>query len=347
MKRADFFSRHIVLKGFGEAAQSGLSQKTVAIVGMGGLGCPASLYLAAAGIGKLILIEGDRVEESNLHRQVLFDISDVGQFKCEAAGTKLKKSYPFSHIEINNTFLTSENAESLIRNVDLIVDGVDDQQTKFLIGDAGSRWRIPVLYGAVDGFDSQIALFENSQPEEQVGLRDLFSEEDESGLIQNCFANGVLGPVAGLTGIEMALEAIKFLTGVGENLSGKLKLIDAFSGERKTIRLGIKRAVKAEMYSGNYAFEKKIKPENLEEVIKSKNCLLVDVRTSKEFGRYNIGGVNIPIDELKKRTAVFSGYDFCILLCEKGNRSKLAALILENMGFNNFYILEGGLRSLH
>lgn len=347
MKRSDFFSRQIILKGFGEVAQYELSCRKVAVVGMGGLGCPVAIYLAAAGVGELILIEGDKVEKSNLHRQILFDTGDIGEYKCEVAGRKLEKSYPFSRIQVRNTFLTRENASFLISGVDLVVDGTDDQSSKFMISDVSRALGLPVLYGAVDGFDGQIALFENARPEDEIVLRDLFSEEDDSGLIHNCSESGVLGPVAGLIGVEMALEAVKFLTGTGESLSGKLKLIDTLEGKQKIISLGKKQ--QAEMLLSEpdrHLTERTVAPEIFDEITASENCLVLDVRTCEEFNNYNRGGVNIPLIVLSERAKELSKDNYYILVCEKGIRSKRAASILKSHGFDNLYILEGGLRAL-
>ena len=342
MNKSTFFSRQMILKGFGEEAQQKLFQSKVAVVGVGGLGCPLLMYLAAAGVGHLILIEGDKVEESNLHRQILFTPQDVGQSKCEVAGKKLREAYPYSGIQTYNTYLNRENAADLLSGVDLIIDGTDIQAAKFLVADVGQRLQIPVLYGAIDGFEGQIAIFGNVEAND-VSFRDLFSSEDESGLVQTCSENGILGAAAGLIGLEMAVEAIKFLSQMRGNIVGKLRLIDVLSGHRRTIKLGGRKNV--ENGENNEVSSKKylVEPEDFYRFCDTSGSIIIDVRTKEEFSLYNIGGLNIPLDELEDRMKEILVDQSYIIICTRGVRSRQAHKILTKNGREKIYVLNYGI----
>ncbi len=342
MNKSTFFSRQLILKGFGEEAQQNLFKSKVAVVGIGGLGCPLVMYLAAAGVGQLVLIEGDKVEESNLHRQILFTPADVGQSKCEVAGNWLSRAYPFTEIHSFNTYLNRINAGELLKGVDLIIDGTDIQAAKFLVADVGQQLQIPVLYGAVDGFEGQIALFGNVEAHD-VSFRDLFNSEDESGLVQTCSENGILGAAAGTIGVEMAVEAIKFLCQMRGNMVGKLRLIDVLSGHRRTINLGARKNDEIEDTGKPGDRKYLVEPEDFYQFCETSGSLIIDVRSKEEFSLYNIGGTNIPLNEMEERIEEIQADQSYIIICTRGIRSKQAYKILTEKGRENIYVLNDGI----
>lgn len=219
----DRYARHIVLPGVGGAGQARLKQSAVLVVGAGGLGSPVLMYLAAAGVGRLGLVEMDSVEISNLQRQVLFDTPSVGQRKAQIAKTRLESLNPHIQVEAYAERITSENALSLLAPYDLIIDCTDNFPTRYLLNDACVLLDKPLVYGAIHQFEGQLSVFHH-----QGGpcYRCLFPQPPTPGTVPNCAEAGVFGVLPGVIGSLMATEAIKVLLGLGEVLSGKLLLYD-------------------------------------------------------------------------------------------------------------------------
>src|SRR5581483_2366972 len=227
------YSRHLSLAGFGPAAQEKLQRSAVLVIGAGGLGCPALLYLAAAGVGRLVIVDDDRVEVSNLQRQVLYTSDDAGQPKAEAAARRLRALNPLIAIEARAERFTRANALALVRGVDVVLDGSDNFSTRYLVNDACVLADRPLVYGAIQGFEGQLGVFNfRGGPT----YRCLFPEPPEPGSVPNCAEGGVIGALPGLIGTVQALEVIKLLTGIGEPLSGKLMLWDALTMATRIVR---------------------------------------------------------------------------------------------------------------
>ena len=227
------YQRHLGLAGFGPTAQEKLKTGSVLVIGAGGLGCPALLYLAAAGVGRIVLIDADTVDRSNLQRQVLYTTADNGRPKAIVAADRLRALNPHITIEPHVARLTRDNALGLIRSVDVVVDGSDNFFTRYLVNDACVLAGRPLVYGAIQGFEGQASVFNfRSGPT----YRCLFPEPPEPGTVPNCAEAGVLGVLPGLIGTVQAAEAIKLLTGIGEPLSGRLLLWDALAMTTRTIR---------------------------------------------------------------------------------------------------------------
>ena len=228
----DPFLRQRVLPGFGSQGQDALARARVVMVGAGGLGCPAALYLAASGIGHITLIDADTVTTSNLHRQILFGPDDVGRLKVEAAAAALKRTAPWCDVEPLAQRVTVENAADMFGCHDVIVDGTDSFASRMTIADATLALHVPLVWGAVQGWFGQVTVFDDS-----VGLRDLFPSEPppDFGV---CDAGGVLGALCGQVGTAMAVEAIKVLTGAGTALIGTLAVLDAREGRWRDLPLG-------------------------------------------------------------------------------------------------------------
>jgi adenylyltransferase/sulfurtransferase len=228
------YARQIALPEFGEAGQARLRASRVLIVGAGGLGSPAAIYLAAAGVGTLGLVEFDRVDESNLHRQILYGAPDVGSAKIEAAARRLAATNPHIAIRPHAEAFSAANALDLVRGYDVIVDGTDNFAARYLVNDACVLTGRPNVYGSVSRFEGQAAVF--AAPGGPC-YRCLHPEPPPAGLIQNCADAGVLGVLPGLIGMIQATEAIKLVVGLGEPLVGRLLLYDALKMRVRTITL--------------------------------------------------------------------------------------------------------------
>ena len=228
------YQRHFSLAGFGPGAQERLRRATVFVVGAGGLGSPALLYLAAAGVGRILVIDSDRVEASNLQRQVLFTEEDIGEFKAAAAARRLAALNSCIVVEPRVGRFVRANALNLVGASDLVIDGSDNFGTRYLVNDACVLADKPFVYGAVQGFTGQLSVFNwKNGPT----YRCLFPEPPPPGSVPNCAEAGVLGVLPGLIGTAQACEAIKLLTGIGEPLSGRLLLLDALSMTTQTVAL--------------------------------------------------------------------------------------------------------------
>lgn len=235
---SDAFIRQRVLAGFGSRGQDALAHAKVAVVGVGGLGCPAALYLAAAGVGRLTLIDSDTVAASNLHRQILFAPAHVGRAKVDAAAEALAVLAPGVDITPVRARVTPENAEELLSGHHVIVDSTDTFGSRLTVADAAASLGIPVAWGAVQGWFGQVTVFDGG-----IGLRDVFPVEPppDFGV---CDAGGVLGTLCGQVGTAMATETVKLLTGIGAPLAGVVSIIDAREGRWRDVE--IRRAPAAE-----------------------------------------------------------------------------------------------------
>lgn len=228
------YQRHLGLAGFGPAAQEKLRAGSVLVVGAGGLGGPALLYLAAAGVGRIVIIDPDTVDVSNLQRQILYTSSDAGRPKALAAAERLRALNPHIAVEAHVARLTRANALDLVRSVDVVLDGSDNFSTRYLVNDACVLADRPLVYGAIQGFEGQASVFNfRGGPT----YRCLFPEPPAPGAAPNCAEAGVLGVLPGLIGTVQATETIKLLAGVGEPLSGRLFLYDALAMTTRTLRL--------------------------------------------------------------------------------------------------------------
>ncbi|MDF3058286.1 MAG: UBA/THIF-type binding protein [Rariglobus sp.] len=236
------YQRHLSLAGFGPEAQEKLKAARVLVIGAGGLGCPILLYLAAAGVGHLTIIDADKVDVSNLQRQVLFTTADAGHPKVLAASRQLSALNPFISIEPLDARLTRANALELIRAHDVVVDGSDNFATRYLVNDACVLANRPLIYGAIQGFEGQASVFNYQNG---PTYRCLFPEPPAPGTVPNCSEAGVLGVLPGLIGLVQATETIKVLTGIGEPLSGRLLLWNSLTMTSRTLRFAADPASRA------------------------------------------------------------------------------------------------------
>lgn len=228
------YLRHLTLPGFGEAAQLRLKSASVLVVGAGGLGCPVLQYLSAAGVGRIGIVDDDVVSRSNLQRQILYTEADLGASKAESAAARLRAMNPDIRCEVHAMRLDADNAEALCRDYDLVVDGTDNFATRYVVNDACVLTGRPMVYGAVQGFQGQVSVF-NFQG--GPTYRCLYPEAPAPGDAPNCAELGVLGVLPGLIGLMQATEAIKVLTGIGQPLSGVLLLWNALTQRQRYLRL--------------------------------------------------------------------------------------------------------------
>ena len=233
---AERYARHLVLPEVGVAGQKKLAAARIALIGAGGLGSPAALYLAAAGIGTLTLIDDDRVERSNLQRQVLHADARVGERKTESAAVALRALNPTTRLQLHGERLSAANVEALIGNHDVVIDGADNFPTRYLLSAACLRLKIPLVYGAVHRFTGQVSVFD-ARREDSPCYRCLFPEPPSAAEAPNCSEAGVLGVLPGVIGMLQATEAIKLVLGIGKPLVGRLLCYDALSAEFRELRL--------------------------------------------------------------------------------------------------------------
>jgi len=325
-----YYDRHIKLNGFGAIAQEKLLQAKVLVIGAGGLGCPLLQYLATAGIGTIGVVDGDVVAVSNLHRQILYNIDDVGLSKAETAVKKLKRLQPSIDIKPYAFNLSNQNALALFAEYDLIIDGTDNFATRYLVNDACVAQNKPLVSGAIQDYMGQISVF-NYQ--DGPTYRCLYPDAPADDDCTSCSINGVLNVLPGIVALYMANEVIKVLSGYGDVLSGKLLLIDIQKNEHRLLSF--------EAIAAN----KHVKALNpIEHVLSSVEVIryrdlnqftqLIDVREPWEFEEHNIGGINIPVHEIIYRKNEIDKNKQVILLCQSGKRSHTAAVLLKKDNYD-------------
>ncbi len=331
----------------GADGQQRLSQAKVLLVGLGGLGCPSSLYLAAAGIGTLGLADSDVVEFSNLHRQTLYTQADLKRPKAEAAACRLSEVSPSTHFN-RHPRLTEANA-SIVAQYDLVIDGSDNLSTRYLLNDTCLKYRVPLIVGSVFEFTGQVAIFNSSGG---ACYRCLYPEAPPIELAPPCGQVGVVGVVPGMIGMLQSSEAIKFLLGDTTSM-GKLMLWDATQSRLSTFEIGpngdcVCRPKTQRSISGEppmfFSKTKEISPKELKAQLDSGTAIVIlDVREPDEFATANIGGKLIPLSELEIRYKELDPSQTIVALCHHGMRSRQAANFLRKMGYNNVANLTGGI----
>lgn len=359
MAAPDFFryQRQLKLEAFGAVAQQKLYDAKVLIIGVGGLGCPAAVYLTAAGVGTIGLLDGDRVELTNLHRQVLFDESDIGQSKAQVAREKLLQKNSLVDLVAHDEWLTTENAAQVIIDYDVVLDCSDNLPTRYLISDVCRLLRKPVVYGALHRYQGQLAVFNVSNSgNPPVTYRCLFPESVENSVIPSCSDAGVLGVLPGTIGTLQANEAIKLITGNGEVLSGKLWVIDLRTLETDTISVTFDPASNAAAPPDLFHLRLKhyalpclsVAPvsEMTLNQVGGRNWIVVDVREEYEGPLPEVNAVpvvRLPFDELRSRRTLLPPDAKLLVACQSGLRSKVAARILkEELGYEEVFSLKGG-----
>ena len=372
------YSRHLILPEVGMEGQQKLKAAKVLCVGTGGLGAPLALYLTAAGVGTLGLVDFDTVDASNLQRQIIHSTATVGKLKVDSAEVALKGLNPYVNVVKHNTMLTSANALEIFKDYDIIADGTDNFQTRYLVNDACVLLGKPNAYGSIFRFEGQASVFAT---EDGPCYRCLYPEPPPPGLVPSCAEGGVLGILPGLVGVIQATEVIKLILGIGETLAGRLLLIDALGMNFRTLKLrknpdcpvcGTHPTVKALIdYDQFCGIEKpasvgplevardkavnaapvvdgipQISVEELKKKLDAKeDFFLLDVREPHEYKIANLGAPLIPVGELEKRVGELSAEKDreIVIHCRSGARSQKAALILKKAGFAHVENLAGGI----
>jgi len=357
------YSRHLIMPEVGMNGQLKLKQAKVLCIGTGGLGAPLGLYLAAAGVGRIGLVDFDSVDLTNLQRQILFGTDDIGRPKIEAATDRLRNLNPDIQIDRFETRLTSENALEILQNYDIVVDGTDNFPTRYLVNDACVILGKPNVYGSIFRFEGQITIF--GAPGGPC-YRCLYPEPPPAGLVPSCAEGGVLGVLPGIVGAIQAAETLKLIIGKGEPLIGRLLLFDALAmrfrelklrknpecpacGEHPTITKLIDYAefcgVRGEeAASAAQTTVPEIAPRELKSRLdRGDDLFILDVREPHEYQICNLGGHLIPLGELSRRVNELDSSREIVAHCRSGKRSAEAVEFLRSAGFRKVLNLKGGI----
>jgi len=357
------YSRHLIMPEVTMEGQKKLKAARVLCVGAGGLGSPLALYLAAAGVGTLGLVDFDVVDYTNLQRQVLHYTSDVGRLKLDSAIDKLKAINPFVEIKRFDTYLNSQNALEIFKDFDIIADGTDNFATRYLVNDACVLSGKPNVYASIFRFEGQASIFAT---EAGPCYRCLYPEPPPPGLVPSCAEGGVLGVLPGLLGVIQATEVIKLILGVGEPLIGRLVLVDALAMRFRELRVrknpecpvcgvnpSVKELIDYNQFCGIRGEEgeaqtsariPEILPEELKRRLDAKEDIFVlDVREPHEYQIVNIHGHLIPLGDLPKRVHELDSSRAIVVHCKSGARSAKAVDFLRQSGFKRATNLTGGI----
>jgi molybdopterin/thiamine biosynthesis adenylyltransferase/rhodanese-related sulfurtransferase len=357
------YSRHLIMPEVGMDGQLKLKQAKVLCIGTGGLGAPLGLYLAAAGVGRIGLVDFDSVDLTNLQRQILFGTDDIGRPKIEAATDRLRNLNPDIQIDRFETRLTSENALDILKDYDIVVDGTDNFPTRYLVNDACVILGKPNVYGSIFRFEGQITIF--GAPGGPC-YRCLYPEPPPPGLVPSCAEGGVLGVLPGIVGAIQAAETLKLIIGKGEPLIGRLLLFDALAmrfrelklrknpecpacGEHPTITKLIDYAefcgVRGEEAASTaQTTVPEIAPRELKSRLdRGDDLFILDVREPHEYQICNLGGHLIPLGELSRRVNELDSSREIVAHCRSGKRSAEAVEFLRSAGFRKVLNLKGGI----
>ncbi|HVO64053.1 MAG TPA: molybdopterin-synthase adenylyltransferase MoeB [Terriglobales bacterium] len=355
------YSRHLIMPEVGMEGQQKLKAARVLCIGAGGLGSPLALYLTAAGVGTLGIVDFDVVDYTNLQRQIIHSTADVGRKKLDSAGEKLKAINPFLNLRTFETKLTSDNALELFREFDIIADGTDNFPTRYLVNDACVLTGKPNVYGSIFRFEGQASIFAT---EEGPCYRCLYPEPPPPGLVPSCAEGGVLGILPGLVGVIQATETIKLILSQGQSLIGRLLLVDALGMNFRELKLRknpdcpvcgthptITKLIDYNEFCGIRGEEKPVEstvPEIQVEELKRRldageNLFVLDVREPHEYQICNIGGYLIPLGDLPKRVSELDTSREIVAHCRSGVRSAKAVNFLRQAGFKKVTNLAGGI----
>ncbi|MCA9537596.1 MAG: molybdopterin-synthase adenylyltransferase MoeB [Myxococcales bacterium] len=350
------YHRHLLLGDVGEAGQRRLKAGRVLLIGAGGLGSPVALYLAAAGVGRLGLVDFDVVDRTNLQRQILYADADVGQPKAEVAAAKLRAQNPDIEVVAHRARIDASNAFALIDGYDVIVDGADNFTTRYLVNDLAVLSGRPLVHGAIFQFDGQASVFAHDGG---PCYRCLYPEPPAPELAPNCAEAGVLGVLPGLIGLVQATEAVKLLLGVGETLSGRLLTVDALDMRFRTLRIARNRDCPVcgdaptitglsdtTVLCATAQCPWDVTPAELRALqADGRPLFLLDVRTPAESAAARIGGRLIPIDALPAHVGELDPKVRTVAICRSGQRSARATELLRAAGFADVWNLRGGLQA--
>lgn len=345
------YSRQVILGELGLDGQARLKAARVLVIGAGGLGSPVLLYLAAAGVGAIGVIDSDTVEASNLHRQVIHPTASIGRPKVDSAADAIAALNPGVTLRRHRLRLDADTFAELLPDYDLVVDGSDNFATRYLVNDGCTAAGKPLVWGSVLGFAAQVAVFWRDVPG-GVDLRDVFPEPPAAGEVPSCAEAGVIGAVCAQAGSVMAMEAIKLITGIGRPLLGRVLVIDALAGRWDEVPV---RGRGAEVSTGS-ANESRVSTGSTRRVTAGPDTLtlpgaeefyLLDVRSPDEFATQHIpGSHNVPLPDLLDQAPALPPDRPVLVICRSGARAGIAAASLRARGHPDVQVLEGGLLAL-
>jgi sulfur-carrier protein adenylyltransferase/sulfurtransferase len=357
------YSRHLIIPEVGMPGQERLKGARVLLVGTGGLGSPLALYLAAAGVGTIGLVDADVVDVTNLQRQVIHGTKDVGRRKVDSARETINDVNPFVNVEIHDTYLSSENALEIISGYDLVIDGTDNFPTRYLVNDACVLLGKPNVYGSIFRFEGQVAVF---YAKEGPCYRCMFPEPPPPGMVPNCAEGGVFGLLCGTIGAAQGTEALKLITGIGEPLTGRLKLYDALEARWTTVKVmkdpdcpvcgenpTVTELIDYEEFCGvpahdreelvDHLIDLEILPEEYEQ--RREEVVLLDVREPHEYEIARIPGAQlIPLGRLPETLAELDQNKTYVIHCKTGVRSMEATHLLRGAGLKAWN-MRGGINA--
>jgi len=356
------YSRHLIIPDLGVDGQKRLKNARVLVIGAGGLGAPTLLYLAAAGVGTIGIVDFDVVDESNLQRQIIHGVADVGRSKAQSARDSIIAINPLVQVRLHEFKLDPGNAVDLFKQYDLIVDGTDNFATRYLVNDAAVLAAKPYIWGSIYRFEGQVSVFWEDAPNGQgLNYRDLYPEPPPPGMVPSCAEGGVLGIICASIASVMGTEAIKLITGIGESLLGRLMVYDALEMSYRTINIRkdpatpkVTELIDYEEFCGvvsddvaRAAAGSTITPRELRELLDSgKKLALIDVREAVEWDIVHIDGA-----QLIPQSLISSGEGLAklpqdrmpVLYCKTGARSAQALAALKKAGFSDAVHLQGGI----
>src|SRR5579862_3397627 len=356
------YSRHLIMPEVGTEGQLKLKAAKVLLVGTGGLGAPLGLYLAAAGVGRIGLVDFDVVDFTNLQRQVIHGTKDVGKKKLDSAIESMSDINPYVQLDRHEVALTSENALGIIKDYDIVVDGTDNFPTRYLVNDACVLMNKPNVYGSIFRFEGQITVFNYKGG---PCYRCLYPEPPPPGLVPSCAEGGVLGVLPGIVGSLQAMETIKLILGIGEPLVGRLLRFDALPMTFKEYRLRknpncpvcgehrtINKLIDYEQFCGVRGEEAPVMTTGIPEITprdlkarldKGDDLYILDVREPHEYDICNLNGHLIPLGELPRRVHELDSSREIVAHCRSGKRSAEAVEFLQKAGFRKIWNLKGGI----
>ena len=356
------YSRHLIMPEVALDGQKKLKQARVLTIGAGGLGAPLAMYLAAAGVGTLGIVDFDVVDESNLQRQIIHGTSDIGRPKMESARDRINDINPNVHVEAYEEALSSENALEIFKDFDVIVDGTDNFPTRYLVNDACVLMGKPNVYGSIFRFEGQASVF---WAKEGPCYRCLYPEPPPPGLVPSCAEGGVLGILPGAIGTIQATETVKLILGIGEPLVGRLLLYDALGMSFREMKLrkdpncpvcgenpSVTELIDYQEFCGIPQANAQATADEVPEITvqelkkrldNGENLSVLDVREPHEYEVANIGARLIPLNELPVRLAELDRDVPLAVHCKTGGRSARAVKLLQETGFQNAFNVEGGI----
>lgn len=339
------YQRQLILQGFGAEGQRKLLGAKVLIVGAGGLGCPALLYLAAAGVGTIGIVDNDTVSLTNLHRQVIYATKDIGLLKTEVAARRLREMNPDIEVHTHHCFVSNTNALDILKEYDLVVDATDNMMSRYIISDACLLLNKPLVYGGISRFEGQVAVLNyRTAGERPVTFRDLFPIAPAPDSLANCTQTGVLGVLPGIIGTMQATEVLKLLTGIGDPLIHRLFTYNALTNSTYTFQLSARPETEREQPKDEADFKQtdyqafchistmdaaEIDTVSFQSLLGEPNLLVIDVRENGELPEvYEFPHQKIPLTQLRTSIPAISN-DTIVLFCQSGKRSREAAQLLK------------------